>query len=233
MCYYALATDYDGTLATHGRVDEKTIAALERLLASGRKLLLVTGRRRPDIECVFPQHTLFHRVIAENGALVYDPATGRERLLCEPVPGEFVAVLQEQGIPIAVGRAIVGTTEAHHIKVQELAEQAGLRFEMTLNKGNLMLLPLGVTKATGLNQALKELGLSPRRVIGIGDAENDADLLAACGYGVAVANALPAIKLQAHLVTAGTHGAGVVEVIDAMLANDGDGFTGGSHKAMD
>jgi len=44
MCYLALACDFDGTLATHGQVDERSLLALERLLASGRKLILVTGR---------------------------------------------------------------------------------------------------------------------------------------------------------------------------------------------
>src|SRR4030095_12817385 len=49
MYLIALATDYDGTLAHHGRVDTETIAALERLKASGRYLLMVTGRELPDL----------------------------------------------------------------------------------------------------------------------------------------------------------------------------------------
>jgi NADH-quinone oxidoreductase subunit G/NADP-reducing hydrogenase subunit HndD len=47
MQYYALATDYDGTLAKDGRVDEYTIDVLKRFQASGRKLVLVTGRELP------------------------------------------------------------------------------------------------------------------------------------------------------------------------------------------
>lgn len=37
MRYYALATDYDGTLARDGRVNEDTIRALERLRETGRE----------------------------------------------------------------------------------------------------------------------------------------------------------------------------------------------------
>ena len=48
MRYLALASDYDGTLAHDGRVDEETIAAIARLRASGRKLILVTGRHLDD-----------------------------------------------------------------------------------------------------------------------------------------------------------------------------------------
>ena len=49
MRYYALACDYDGTLALNGQVDDKMIAALERLRNSGRKLLLVTGRELDEM----------------------------------------------------------------------------------------------------------------------------------------------------------------------------------------
>ena len=42
MRYLALCTDYDGTIAHHGRVDARTIESLERLRESGRKLVLVT-----------------------------------------------------------------------------------------------------------------------------------------------------------------------------------------------
>ncbi|MBE9211757.1 HAD-IIB family hydrolase [Plectonema cf. radiosum LEGE 06105] len=49
MRYLALATDYDGTLATHGHVNDETIAALKRLRSSGRKLILITGRELNDL----------------------------------------------------------------------------------------------------------------------------------------------------------------------------------------
>src|SRR4051812_48531875 len=41
MHFHALAVDYDGTIAHHGRVDEITLNALKKLRESGRKLLLV------------------------------------------------------------------------------------------------------------------------------------------------------------------------------------------------
>src|SRR5262249_16412289 len=59
MQYVALASDYDGTLAHDGSVEAGTIAALERLRASGRKLVLVTGREIDDLVRVFPSVALF------------------------------------------------------------------------------------------------------------------------------------------------------------------------------
>ena len=58
MRYFALACDYDGTLALGGYVDEPTVEALKRLRASGRKLLLVTGRDLDDVLRVFPEAQL-------------------------------------------------------------------------------------------------------------------------------------------------------------------------------
>ena len=215
--YRALATDYDGTLATGGNVEPGVIAALARFVASGRQLLLVTGRELPDLKRVFPALALFARVVAENGALVYDPATGREELLCAPAPTRFVNDLRRQGVPLSVGRAIVATREPHLDDVRRAIARSGLELHITLNKGGVMVLPAGITKAHGLRPALRELGLASDDVVGIGDAENDCDFLGACGLGVAVANALPSLKKRAHLVTAGAHGAGVVEIMERLL----------------
>src|SRR5215813_9102810 len=90
MRYLAFAADYDGTLATDGRVDEATVRALEELKASGRKLLLVTGRHLPDLQRVFARLELFDCVVAENGALLYDPASREENMLAESGNQEFL-----------------------------------------------------------------------------------------------------------------------------------------------
>jgi hypothetical protein len=84
----------------------------------------------------------------------------------------------------------------------------------------VMILPTGVNKATGLNYALEELGLSTHNTVGTGDAENDHAFLVACECGVAVANALPSLKERADWVTTGTRGQGVEEVIDELLRED-------------
>lgn len=84
MFFVALATDYDGTLARDGRVDAPTIEALQQVRRSGRKLILVTGRDLPDLQRVFPELDLFDLVVAENGALLFNPAKKEETLLAEP-----------------------------------------------------------------------------------------------------------------------------------------------------
>lgn len=220
MYLIAFATDYDGTLAHNGLVDAPTIAALERLRATGRKLLMVTGRELPDLQMVFDRLDLFDVVVAENGALLYFPNTKEERLVAPEPPLELIKALQARGVaPLSVGRGIVATWEPNESAALEVIREQGLEWQIIFNKGAVMLLPPGVNKASGVAIALSELKLSPLNVVAIGDAENDHAFLTACGCSIAVANALPAVKQTADLVTIGDHGAGVVEAIDALIAD--------------
>lgn len=221
MRYVALACDYDGTLASDGVVDEATLDALQRVRATGRHLLLVTGRELDQLQNVFPGLDLFSRVVAENGGVLYHPASRAIRLLAEPPPRRFVTALGERGVePLAVGRVIVATWTPHETTVLDVIRDLGLELQVIFNKGAVMVLPSGVNKASGLSAALDEIGVAPRDTVGVGDAENDHAFLSLCGYAVAVANALQSVKDDADLVTAGARGAGVTELIDRLIATD-------------
>src|SRR5436190_2552894 len=98
MRYLTLACDYDGTIAHHGRVDERTLAALKRVPESGRHLLLVTGREMPDLKKTFAHPELFEWIVAENGALLYKPATNEAKALAPPPPAVFVDELKRRGV---------------------------------------------------------------------------------------------------------------------------------------
>jgi HAD superfamily hydrolase (TIGR01484 family) len=221
MRFFALATDYDGTLAHDGIVNDRTVAALERFRASGRKLILVTGRELPDLVRVFPRLDLFDRVVAENGALIYCPATREEQPLGEPPAEAFVAALRQRGVaPLSVGRVIVATWHPNETVVLETIRDLGLDLQVIFNKGAVMVLPSGINKAAGLSAALTQLGLSPHNTVGIGDAENDHAFMSLCEASVAVVNALPMVKERADYVTAGDHGDGVIELIELIVDSD-------------
>lgn len=221
MRFHVLATDYDGTIAHHGVVDDATREALVRVRASGRKLVLVTGRELPDLQRVFPDLEIFDAVVAENGALVYQPSTRSTRLLGERPPDIFAKTLADQGVaPLSLGEVIVATWQPHETAVLETIRALGLELQVIFNKGAVMVLPSGMNKAVGLRAALEELGLSPHNAVGVGDAENDHAFLSVCECSVAVANALPSLKERADLVTTADHGAGVAELIELMVSSD-------------
>jgi hydroxymethylpyrimidine pyrophosphatase-like HAD family hydrolase len=49
MRYLVLVTDYDGTIATEGQAETAALQAIERLRMSGRRIILLTGRRIDDL----------------------------------------------------------------------------------------------------------------------------------------------------------------------------------------
>jgi hydroxymethylpyrimidine pyrophosphatase-like HAD family hydrolase len=216
----ALASDYDGTLASGGKVNESTIRALESLKASGRRLLLVTGRHLKDLQRVFAQVELFDRIVAENGATLYNPATKEEKVLAEPPSDAFLDALRAAGVHFDVGRAIVSSWTPNETAILDVIKRLGLDYQLIFNKGAVMVLPSGINKATGLRRGLGDLQLSFHNTVAIGDAENDHAFLLASECGVAVANALPALREKADLVTQGDHGNGVSEIIHQLIEND-------------
>ena len=222
MRYLALAFDYDGTLAHDGRVAPKTIDALKKAIKAGRKLLLVTGRELGDLVTIFGDHlVLFDRVVAENGALLYRPISKEQLELTVPPEQALVKALAAKGVePLSVGQSIIATTTPHETTVIETIKELGLELQVTFNKGAVMILPSAVNKATGLLVALNELGLSPHNVAGIGDGENDHAFLSSCECSFAVANAIPTLRERADMVTDENDGAGVIQLIEQVLADD-------------
>src|SRR2546425_998218 len=99
--------------------------------------------------------------------------------------------------------------------------EAGVPRILEFNKGALMLLPEGLSKGTGLLAALAALDVSPTEAVAIGDAENDHALLAACGLGVAVADAVPALRARAQHVTRAPGSLGAIDFVEEYLLRAG------------
>jgi hydroxymethylpyrimidine pyrophosphatase-like HAD family hydrolase len=221
MRYLALVMDYDGTLASNDRVSPEALQALQRLRASGRRAILVTGRRLDDLLAVCDCAHAFDMIVAENGAVVYDAETREEARLANPPSKLLLQGLRARGVePLEVGQVVVATHAPHRRTVQDLIWELGLEAQIIGNRGAVMVLPAGVNKGTGLEYALRKLGLSRHEVVGIGDAENDHSFLETCEAAVAVANALPAVKQAAAFVTTRENGNGVIELIDELIADD-------------
>ena len=221
MRYFCLTCDYDGTIARNGVCAPSTVLALKRVAESGRKLVLATGRTLPELLEIFPEVSIFERVVAENGAILYRPASHDQKALCEKPDPEFVAELKRRGVaPLHLGQCIVATWHPYEATALEVIREQGLELQVIFNKDAVMVLPSGINKWSGLKAALNELHLSPHNTVGVGDAENDHAFLRMCECSVAVGNALPAVKERADLVTEKTHGEGVEQLIDKLLSED-------------
>ncbi|MGH7334786.1 MAG: HAD family hydrolase [Candidatus Rokuibacteriota bacterium] len=217
MKFKALACDYDGTLASHDRIAPPTLAALERARAAGLRLTLVTGRTYFELTRVCDPLDVFDAVVAENGGVLYFPATGRICDMAAGPPAPLLAELERLEIPYQAGRVMIGTTLEHEAAVRRALETTRVTMALVPNRTSLMLLPPGVSKGTGVRPVFGVLGLSARDVLALGDAENDLDLFEACGFAGCPGNAVAEVKARADWVFPGEAGAAIASALDNLI----------------
>ena len=199
----ALALAYDGTLASPDRLADTMVAALERVRSAGLRLVLVTGRTFFELTRACHRLDLFDVAVVENGAVLHEPADGAIRDEGPEPPPRLIAALDRAGIPFQVGRVIVATGHSHEAQVRRLMAEAGVELELVLSRASLRLLPRGVSKGSGVRQALQRLGLSFHDVLAIGDAEDDLELFGACGYTACPDSAVAEVRAAADWVLPG------------------------------
>ena len=204
MKFAALALDYDGTIATDGALGSAVRQAIGEARQSGIAVLLVTGRRLADLHQVAGDLTCFDVVVAENGAVLEFPASGRHMALGHPANPAVIQELRRRHIDVVAGESVLEADAAAAPAVLEVIRSLEQPLILAFNRGRLMILPQAVAKSTGLRQALFALRISIHNTVGIGDAENDHDLLDACEVGVAVDWGSPALRAVADEVIQGT-----------------------------
>jgi len=217
--FQALALDYDGTLASHDRLADATVAALERARRAGLQLVLVTGRTFFELTRVCSRLDLFDVVVAENGAVLHYPADDAIRDEGPEPPPRLIAALDRHAIPFQLGLVIVATAHSYEAQVRGIIADAGVELDFVRNRAALMLLPRGVSKGSGVRHALQRLGLSFHDVLAIGDAENDLELFASCGYAACPGNAVAEVRRVADWVFPGDGGEAVTRAIDGPILN--------------
>lgn len=197
-----LALDYDGTIAANGVVHPTVKTAIMEARAQGLVVVLVTGRTLSDLKKVERGVSPFDAIVAENGAVLSlrrRPAT----LLSPPPSSILIEELKKRKLEFTTGKCIVDMDVGLAPMVEHIVRELRLALSLTPNRDRVMVLPKGVNKGTGLRACLAALKQSSKDTIGIGDAENDYDLLAACGIGVAVEWGNEALKRQADEIVEG------------------------------
>ncbi|MBI4519816.1 MAG: HAD hydrolase family protein [Gemmatimonadetes bacterium] len=218
MKFRVLAVDYDGTVAENDTLDPGVRGALADLRRRDIVVVLVTGRILDDLRRVAGDLHFVDAVVAENGAVIEFPDTGYAPTPSPPPPPGFVEELRRKAIAHHAGRSIVEADAGEAPRILEILRRLELPLVLAFNRRRVMVLPQAVSKATGLRKALTILRLSPHNAVGIGDAENDHELLRACEVGVAVEWGSEALKASADYVLPGEGPAAVSAYIRG-LAN--------------
>ena len=217
MTFSALALDYDGTIATDGVLDPAVRDAIGEARRRGIVVVLATGRRLPDLHQVAGDLTCFDTVVAENGAVLEFPMSGRRVVVGHAPSLAFLKELQRRGVPYSAGESVVEMDAQWAGPTLDIIRTLEEPLILAFNRGRLMVLPQAIGKSTGLRHALLAHRVSIHNTVGIGDAENDHDLLDACEVGVAVAWGSAALQAVADEVVAGTGPSAVADYIRRLL----------------
>jgi hydroxymethylpyrimidine pyrophosphatase-like HAD family hydrolase len=213
MKFSALALDYDGTIAVDGVLDTAVRQAIAEARERGIAVILVTGRQLADLRRVAGDLRCFDVVVGENGAVLDFSLSGRHVVIGHPPSPAFLDALSQRSVPFTVGEVVVETDASQAGTVLDALRQLEQPLMLAFNRGRLMVIPQAVAKSTGLRQALLALRVSIHNTVGIGDAENDHDLLDACEVGVAVGWGSPVLRTVADEVIEGTGPSAVAEYI--------------------
>jgi hydroxymethylpyrimidine pyrophosphatase-like HAD family hydrolase len=218
--YRGFAIDYDGTLAESEAASPAVLEAVAEVRGSGRRVVLVTGRIMDELRAVFPDvQAHFDAIVAENGCILVS-SSGRSSALADPIDPSLGRALEANGVPYRTGEVLLATKAAYAPALLDAIEGIGLELQLIRNRSELMVLPSGTNKGTGLIAALAEVGVDRHNVVAIGDAENDHSLFAASEIGVAVGNAIDSLKDHADVVLSQENGHGVASFLRQVVNGD-------------
>jgi hydroxymethylpyrimidine pyrophosphatase-like HAD family hydrolase len=214
----AIALDYDGTIARGDSLEPSMRDAIATVRSRGIVVLLVTGRILAELRRVAGDLHFVDGVVAENGAVLHFPNSGRTSLLAPTIPEAFVAELDRRTIPFSAGQCLVDADANEAPRILDVIRALELPLVLAFNRGRVMTIPQGVSKATGLRIALDTLRLSARNTVAIGDGENDHELLRVAEVGVAAAWGSKALQAAADAVLDGTGPAAVAPYLRKLAA---------------
>ena len=213
MKFAALALDYDGTIARNDVFSLAVRQAIGEVRQRGIAVVLVTGRRLADLRRVAGDLTCFDVVVAENGAVLHFPAIGRHVVLGHPPRPHVLEELARRDIQVTVGECLLEADAGAATRILSVIQTLEQPLVLAFNRTRVMVLPQAVSKSTGLREALFALRLSIHNTVGVGDAENDHDLLDACEVGAAVGWGSAALRAVADEVIEGAGPEAVADYI--------------------
>ncbi|MEW1861237.1 Cof-type HAD-IIB family hydrolase [Streptomyces sp. NBC_00669] len=186
-----------GRLLTSVTLDRKLAAvALAKIEAEVGPVALAASRDGLDGE-----------VLVGNG-YIYNPElpvihmTGTDVLWAEPINKLYIQHHELDDDALAeAARAVAG-------------DMVGV---VMAGQGIVELLPLGLTKATGLSLAARRLGVTAAQTIAFGDMPNDVPMFRWAGHSVAMANAHPDLKAVADEITLSNDEDGIAVVLERLM----------------
>lgn len=211
------AIGYDGAIARAGRLDDEARAALLEARRHGVAVVAVSGRRVEELRDAAGGLAWADALVAENGAVIAFP--GREpHLLAGRVPSQLLLALEREEIPFSAGQCAIEASAADAARILGAVRSLELPLALHFNHGQVVVLPQGISKATGLREVLREFRLSTHNAVAIGHGEDDHGLLELCEVGAAVQWGSASLRHAADEVVPGTGPSDVAAYVRRALA---------------
>ena len=208
----ALVADYNGTLASFwGRLDPRTVAAVQELRRSGWKVLLASGMSLNQLREQMAEVRLedvVDGVVAERGAVVWTPAMDHPENL-GTIPMSLIEALRAAGCgPLEVNSATVRMRPEQEATARDMVDKLGVAVDVLPGR-MVTLVPRGIDKGTGVRRLLDIVGVQPEDAVALGDAHNDLAVFAITGRSFTVGGAPAEVRAAAtdHVGPRGPAGA--------------------------
>jgi len=222
----AIAIDIDGTMTYKDRrLDIAAVDAVRKAEAAGLPVVLATGNILCFAEAAAILLGASGPLIAEDGGIVFDRASGREHVLGDRVEAERgLAALRRTFGDLrqtrSSGMRLTGLTLERTITAEQAMDvfrRENLRLIAVDSGFAIHIKDPEVNKGNALRKVASLLKISTAEIAAVGDAINDIEMLEVAGASFAVANSDELVKKACTHVTSEPYGRGAAEAVGKVL----------------
>jgi phosphoglycolate phosphatase len=220
----ALLTDVDGTITDTGRaVSIGAIDAMRGLIARGVEVVLASGNTACFMDALSRMIGTNGTLIGENGGVYRigffgDLQVAGQKSISLDALGIVEKYYHSRGVELQLYSQQYRFSDvafARTVPADEVSAVLSGHNVQVLDTGfAIHLQEQGVNKGRALLDLARDMGLSPKDFLAIGDGVNDVEMIRAAGIGIAVGNAHRQAKDAAVYVTEKTYGDGFIEAIE-------------------
>lgn len=248
MKYKALICDVDGTLVPNKKGSTVSSKVKEAIAKANTRIHIGLATTRPIflLSDIVKDLALSGPSVISGGAEIVDLSHNkvlRRHLILEDDLKFLIQTLTEKNLPLKLDNGqkqeIYDKNKSYEVTIkaftlaldeevadkllQALADRSNLaKFKIpswTQGKYDVFITHSSATKQHGILEVAELLGISTHEIIGVGDGHNDFPLLMACGFKVAMGNAVEDLKAIADYIAPSVENDGVADVIEKYILN--------------
>ena len=226
-----LVFDVDGTLLDFQGFHDELVYLARKVDSEIMTISLASGRTLPNITPIKQSLGISGFIVAENGGIIWDSDQGRDIVslsdgLRAKEAAKWLSTKIDNLDPRGIESNLWRTTEwclketQHWEEIRDILAQSEWKDLDVVSTGFAVhIADPSINKRKGLEIALEQRKIDPRRIIACGDADNDVPMVNLAGLAVAVNDESGEVKNSADIITNKRGKNGAVELLKAILEN--------------